>query len=161
MLYNLTGAFMFLGLISLIHSTFDSFLNNGAVSFSKDIVGKIIKLDDKQTLWLSQQATIAIAFLGLIIAIWKNDLIDILFLGYTIWVPTILASLIWILYNKDKKLQPLSFWSGLFTGGISWWLFEYVITDTFPAIVAGLTVNFGTILIVQRYKKSRQKKIRG
>jgi SSS family solute:Na+ symporter len=151
-LHSLIGAFMFLGLISLIHSTFDSFLNNGAVSFSKDIVGNITTLDEKQELWLSQQATIAISFLGLVIAIWKNDLIDILFIGYTIWVPTILASLIWILYNKDKKLLQLSFWLGLVLGVTGWWLFEYMIKDTFPAIVAGLLVNFITIILIQRYK---------
>lgn len=151
--YYLMGGFVFLVFISLIHSTFDSFLNNGAISFSRDIVGKFVKLNDKQNLWLSQQATIGIAFLGLFIAIWKNDLIDILFLGYTVWVPTILASLIWILLNKGEKLKALSFWIGIIVGISFWILFEYIFKDTIPSTLIGLIMNYVAILIIQKNSK--------
>ncbi|MCK4346734.1 MAG: hypothetical protein KAX05_15730 [Bacteroidales bacterium] len=123
---NICGAFVFLVFISLIHSTFDSFLNNGANSFSHDILGKLLRLDSKQKDWLAKQATIGISVLGLAIAIWKNDLIDILFLGYTVWVPTILPSLIWIILKPNKQLSNQSFLGGFFSGVISWYIFEYI-----------------------------------
>ena len=151
-IYNIFGAFAFLVFISLIHSTFDSFLNNGAVSFSKDMIGKIIKLKNNQELWVAKQATIAISVLGLFIAIWKNDLIDILFIGYTVWVPTILASLIWILLNKDKKLKSISFWIGLIVGISSWYLAEYSFQSFVPSILIGLILNYLTINILQKIK---------
>ncbi len=153
-LWNIVGAGVFLVLISLIHSTFDSFLNTGAISISKDFFGKILKLSNEQVLWLSKQATIGISALGLIIAIWKNDLIDILFIGYTVWVPSILAPFVWILYNPDKKLKSYSFWGGLAVGSLSWFVFEYWLPFFIPATIMGLFLNSITILFLQRFLKT-------
>ena len=150
-IYNIFGAFSFVVFISLIHSTFDSFLNNGAVSFSKDMLGKLVKLTKNQELWVAKQATIAISVLGLIIAIWQNDLIDILFIGYTVWVPTILASLLWILLNKNNKLSSKSFWIGLIFGVLTWYIFEHVVQSFIPAILIGLVLNYLVILVSQKY----------
>lgn len=152
-LFYVLGAFSFLVFISLIHSTFDSFLNNGAVSFSKDIVGKLIKISPQQELWVAKQATIAISVLGLIIAIWKNDLIDILFIGYTVWVPTILPALLWLILNKTKNINTLSLWIGLMIGIISWYIFEYKVEFILPSILIGLILNYTTIVIVNKLTK--------
>lgn len=149
-IHYILGAFAFLVFISLIHSTFDSFLNNGAVSFSRDMIGKIIKLTENQELWVAKQATIAISVLGLFIAVWKNDLIDVLFIGYTVWVPTILASLIWLLLNKDKKLTSKSFWIGFLVGIVAWYVFEYSIKTFIPSILIGFVLNYTAIIFSQK-----------
>lgn len=153
--YNVLGAFTFLVFISLIHSTFDSFLNNGALSFSKDILSNILNLNKKQEVWVSKQATIGISVLGLVIALWKDDLIDILFLGYTVWVPTILAPLIWIILNKNKNLLSQSFWGGLIIGLFVWILFDNFILFVIPSILIGLILNYITIVIIQKYYPSK------
>ena len=146
---NIFGAFTFLVFISLIHSTFDSFLNNGAISFSKDIISNYVKLDRSQELSISRQITLGISVLGLVIALTSDDLIDILFYGYTVWVPFVLAPLIWIILNKKKKLNSKSFWYGLLVGFVTWIIFRNIEFLLIPSILAGLISNYATIALSQ------------
>ena len=148
--YKLLGALTFLAFLGLIHSTFDSFLNVGAVSFSRDFIGNLFGTNDEDQKWLAQRATLGIAAIGLLLAIWVNDLIDILFIGYTIWVPSLLAPMLRIVLNPDKKLKEGFFWIGILLGSVSFSLFNWLIITPVPAILIGFVFNGAAILICEK-----------
>ena len=148
--YKLLGALTFLAFLGLIHSTFDSFLNVGAVSFSRDVIGNLFGTSDKDQKWLAQRATLGIAAIGLLLAIWVNDLIDILFIGYTIWVPSLLAPMLRIVLNPGKKLGQRSFLTGILLGSVSFGLFKWLIITPVPAILIGFVFNGAAILICEK-----------
>lgn len=148
--YKLLGALTFLAFLGLIHSTFDSFLNVGAVSFSRDFIGNLFETDTKDQKWLAQRATLGIAAIALLLAIWVNDLIDILFMGYTIWVPSLLAPMLRIVLNPDKKLAQRTFLIGILLGSVSFGLFNWLIITPVPAILIGFVFNGAAILICER-----------
>lgn len=148
--YKFLGALAFLAFLALIHSTFDSFLNVGAVSFSRDFIGNLFETSGKDQKWLAQRATLGIAAIGLILAIWKNDLIEILFIGYTIWVPSLLAPMLRIVIKPDKKLGQTSFWIGISLGTVSFGLFNWLIITPVPAILIGFVFNGAAILICEK-----------
>ena len=148
--YKLLGALTFLAFLGLIHSTFDSFLNVGAVSFSRDFIGNLFETDAKDQKWLAQRATLGIAAIALLLAIWVNDLIDILFMGYTIWVPSLLAPMLRIVLNPDKKLAQRTFLIGILMGSVSFGLFNWLIITPVPAILIGFVFNGAAILICEK-----------
>lgn len=148
--YKLLGALTFLAFLGLIHSTFDSFLNVGAVSFSRDFIGNLFETNDQDQTWLAQRATLGIAAIGLILAIWVNDLIDILFIGYTIWVPSLLAPMLRIVIKPNKKLKQRSFVIGILLGSVSFVLFNWLIITPVPAILIGFVFNGAAILICEK-----------
>ena len=148
--YKLLGALTFLAFLGLIHSTFDSFLNVGAVSFSRDVIGNLFGIGDKDQKWLAQRATLGIAAIGLLLAIWVNDLIEILFIGYTIWVPSLLAPMLRIVLNPHKKLGQRSFLIGISLGSVSFGLFNWLIITPVPAILIGFVFNGAAILICEK-----------
>nr|VFJ64422.1 MAG: Na+/proline symporter [Candidatus Kentron sp. DK] len=145
-LWGIMGAFIFAGLLALIHSTYDSFLNVGSSSFANDVIG-VFNDDDKLLYQTTRQMSIAISALGLIVAIWFDNIIDALIFGYTIWVPSLLAPLLYILLvSKNNKLDSRVFWFSFVAGSTTWLLLEYVIkTDGWvsfiPSIVWGLVIN--------------------
>ena len=149
--YKFLGALTFLAFLGLIHSTFDSFLNVGAVSFSRDFIGNLFETTNEEyQKWLAQRATLGIAAIGLLLAIWVNDLIDILFIGYTMWVPSLLAPMLRIVLNPDKKLGQRSFLIGILLGSVSFGLFNWLIITPVPAILIGFAFNGAAILICEK-----------
>ena len=155
--YKLLGALTFLAFLGLIHSTFDSFLNVGAVSFSRDFIGNLFekfgkyKMNYEDQKWLAQRATLGIAAIGLLLAIWVNDLIDILFIGYTMWVPSLLAPMLRIVLKPDKQLGQRSFLIGILLGSASFGLFNWLIITPVPAILIGFIFNGAAILICEKF----------
>lgn len=148
-LWGFLGMFVFTGLLALTHSTFDSFLNVGAVAFSRDFMGGILSLTDSQQSWLAQKMAMSIAVLGVIISIWSRDLIEILMIGYTVWVPSLLVPFAWIILNPDKKLSVLGFCCGLIAGVFGWFFFEYVFDLYIPGILAGFFFNLFVLMAFQ------------
>lgn len=159
-LWGVIGALIFAGMLALIHSTYDSFLNVGASSFANDVIG-MFHTNEKLLYQTTRQMSIAISALGLIVAIWFDNIIDALIFGYTIWVPSLLAPFLYILIiSKDNKLNCYAFWSSFSLGSITWLLTEYVIkidgyASYVPSIVWGLIVNI-ICLCIGKYVTSNK-----
>lgn len=148
-LWYLAGAVIVAGLLALIHSTFDAFLNAGAVSFSRDVAAASTRLSDSQQGAVARVAAIVIALLGTGAAFLGDSLIGLLLVGYTIWVPSLLAPFAWILLNSPRKLAPLAFWAAVLAGGAGWYIFEYLVSTPVPGILAGFIANLVVLLLVQ------------
>lgn len=152
-LWYVVGAVMVVGLMALIHSTFDAFLNVGAVAFARDVVGGLIEVDDTSQGTMVRQAVVSIAVLGTIVALWGDSLIGILLIGYTIWVPSLLAPFAWILVNPARRLEPSAFWAAVISGAVGWYVFEYQIQFFVPGILAGFILNLLALLLVQGFRQ--------
>lgn len=154
---SVVGVLVFIGLLAMIHSTFDSFLNVGAVAFARDFLGGLVALTDETQGWIVRRATFVIAIFGIVVATFGGSLIDILLVGYTIWVPSLLPGLLWLLLHGSKKLTPVAFWSGLVAGIAFWGFIEYVLTNSpAPSIAVGFVANFLVIGIIDKMAADRE-----
>jgi hypothetical protein len=90
-----------------------------------------------------------IAALGTGVAFLGDSLIGILLIGYTIWVPSLLAPFAWVLLNSRTKLTAIAFWSAVLAGAAGWATFEYLVETPIPGILAGFLANLVVLLLVQ------------
>ncbi|WP_339040558.1 sodium:solute symporter family transporter [Candidatus Lariskella endosymbiont of Hedychridium roseum] len=82
------------GLLAVIMSTADSWLNNASVLFTHDIIKKIMHLTERQALLLARIFTFIIGILAIFIAIHRKELIEIEWFISNAWVPLIVIPLI-------------------------------------------------------------------
>ncbi|MDD3029461.1 MAG: sodium:solute symporter family protein [Alphaproteobacteria bacterium] len=91
----LTQSFVIAGIISIIMSSADSFLNSASVAFSNDIVRPLLKkpLSKKKELHLAQAITLIVGLLAVLFAVSIESVLDILLYAYNFWAPTVLVPL--------------------------------------------------------------------
>lgn len=79
----LLSAFIFLGLCSAIMSTMDSLINTGALSLSVDVYQKYVKPNSsaESSVAIARIATIAVAFIALLIALKIQSVLTISWIG--------------------------------------------------------------------------------
>lgn len=142
------------GMISVVMSTLDSILNTGGVSFRKDIMEQLFTVKENDKLTYTRMAILFIATSGLILTIFENDIVSLLIIGYTIWVPTITFPLAYYLL-KDKIKYKKSGLIGMIVGIIGYIAFEYFIKSFIPSIVAGLFFNVLALLITEKLKDEK------
>jgi|GEM_PF-4429865 len=141
----------FVGLIALMHSTFDAILNSGGVAFSRDIIGSFKQLTDKQQGTIARWSMLGISLLGMVIPFIWNDLIDILLVGYTIWAPTLMPIFAWLILTKPSRVSAIMFWVPLAAGLGGWLLSPHILPEEFvPAILTGVVLNVLAILVMTR-----------
>lgn len=146
-LWGLAGAVVFAGLLALIHSTYDSFLQVGSTSFAKDVVGSFVADSDNLYAWVAKQSAVAISVFGLLMGIWFDNIVDALIFGYTIWVPSLLPPFLFLIFSDRPKLSPLAFLMAFVSGTSVWIITEFFVQlsgwmSFVPSIVLGLLVNF-------------------
>jgi len=135
-----TGGYLLLlvVLVSVVMSSLDSLLNAGAVVFTQDIVKPFVMLTDNVALNIGRAATIVIAAVAAVGAVFVPSIIDGLLICYTIWAPAILPALIiglWI-----KKPRPLAGILSMGVGTIVAVTFKFIFPDLIgiPAIIPAL-----------------------
>lgn len=144
LIHSIAMMIVVLGLMSLVHSTFDSVLQNGATTFVKDIVRSVVEISDFESNKLSKQVIFAIAVLGIITASLGNNLISILLLGYTIWVPTCVVPLVAAILTNNQRFESGVLVFSLIAGVLGFVLFEYYYDTIFPGILMGFIFNLIT-----------------
>ena len=132
-------ALLLVVLISVVMSSLDSLLNAGAVAFTQDIIQPFKKLKNGQALSTGRAATIAIALVAAVCAVFVPSIIEGLLLCYTIWAPAILPALIIGLFVKNPR--PLAGILSMGIGTIVAIVFEFTLSDLIgiPAIIPALT----------------------
>jgi SSS family solute:Na+ symporter len=131
-------ALLLVVLISVVMSSLDSLLNAGAVAFTQDIIQPFTKLQNGQALSTGRAATIAIAIVAAVCAVFVPSIIEGLLLCYTIWAPAILPALIIGLIIKNPR--PLAGILSMGIGTIVAIVFESTLSDLIgiPAIIPAL-----------------------
>ncbi|MBI1282549.1 MAG: hypothetical protein GC179_30765 [Anaerolineaceae bacterium] len=91
-----------IALVGIVMSSLDSLLNSGGVSFSEDVVSWFFSsMDDKYQLNLSRIGIFVISVTGCIAALRVESIIDGLLTCYAMWAPSIIPSLIYILFLRN------------------------------------------------------------
>ena len=88
-------AFVVAGIISVVMSSADSFLNSASVAFTNDIVEpfKKEKKQDRESLFTARMATLITGSLAMLFAIKIKSILDILIYAYNFWAPIIMIPL--------------------------------------------------------------------
>jgi SSS family solute:Na+ symporter len=79
------------GIISVVMSSADSFLNGAAVACSNDVINPLRRepLRETQQLLLAKAVTVLVGVLAVVFAIKIRSILDILIWAYNFWAPTI------------------------------------------------------------------------
>lgn len=144
------------GLLAVLMSSADSFLNAASISVVQDIVKpmKGISFNSRSQLIWSRITTVSVGALGGVFALSTKSALDILLVAYNFWTPFILVPLVAGILGF--KASPRAFWIGCI-GGISatcLWLSLMGDTD-FNGSIVGIIVNL-TLFVTIRFLERKQ-----
>lgn len=125
-------------LIAIVMSSQEATLNSASVSLVRDLVPRLARLDDRQSLRLAQAFTLILAALAIVIASYSPSIIEGLLILYSIWAPTILLPLVAALFIAQPR--PLAGCLAIVCGGSVSIVWQTVLHEPagVPAILAGL-----------------------
>lgn len=131
--------FVVAGIVSVVMSSADSFLNGAAVAVSNDIIKplKKVPLSERTELKLAQLITFLVGVLAIVFAIKIKSVLDILIYAYNFWAPIIVVPLACVLVGRGGK-NKWAFWLAAFVGFASNMVWNYIGS---PAGVDGLVVG--------------------
>lgn len=97
------------GIVSIVMSSADSFLNGAAIALTNDMVQPLRRkpLDSRQELLLAKWATLVVGLLAVIFAISIKSVLDILIYAYNFWAPIILIPLVGVLLGLGAGLASM------------------------------------------------------
>lgn len=140
------------GIIAVVMSSADAFLNAAAVCISHDVVKPLRQktLGATQELFLGRMATLAIGLVGMLFALSHTSILDILLLAYNFWTPFILVPLVAGILGYRTTADV--FWKSAFTGisvmGMA--LLWQGQQTRFDAAIFGIFANFITFWMLYR-----------
>lgn len=151
------------GLIAVIMSTADSFMNSAAVSFSHDFFKSFIgkSLSEEGELLATKVVTFIIGILGCFMAFRFDNLLDIMLYSYALWGPVVTVPLLAGLFNvkADKKCFFIAMFPGVFTLFI-WNVFDLEAKTTIQELLPALFVNalffFGSNWYIKKRLKQQK-----
>jgi Na+/pantothenate symporter len=94
-----------------------------------------------------------IGVFGSTLAFSSTNLVDILFLGYSVWVPTIVVPFAFALYRREHKGSTLAATSGILAGIIGYAVAQFLKLAMVPPLVLGLVCNLIVFLVVSKTTK--------
>jgi solute:Na+ symporter, SSS family len=128
-------------LMGVVMSTFDSILNAGAVSVTRDLIAPFVRLSDEDEFSIAKVVVLTIAVFGVGFTLLSDDIVQILFWGYTFWAPAIVAPLGYLIYRRGNVHSRLSGLIAMICGGAGWLLGETYLSKYIPSILTGLIIS--------------------
>ncbi|WP_310621469.1 sodium:solute symporter family protein [Flexibacterium corallicola] len=138
--------FVFSGVIAIIMSTADSYLNSASITFVKDILLPLRSkpLQEETLLFLAKIATLVVGVLSILFAISIESILDILIYAYNYWAPIILVPLVNAIYGLRKGTLP--FLAGATAGGLTTLVWQSFLSS--PGDISGLVLGVLMNLLV-------------
>ncbi len=151
------------GMISVVMSSADSFLNAASVSFVNDVVQPLRRhpLVEKAQLHLARIITVAVGVASIIFALMIKSVLDILIFAYNFWAPAILIPLVAAILGI--KAAKKSFLAAAVCGIVSAVVWDAILKSPggFSGLVLGVFVNLFVFLIVRSYENRKSEKVAG
>ena len=149
------------GIISIVMSSADSFLNSASVCLVRDIISpfKYRKNEDlsnqKQGLFFIQLITLIIGALATILALKIGNVLDILLFAYRFWAPVILVPLLAIMIGLTPNAK--CFYISAFLGALSVIVLSLYNNNLYEidSTVVGFFVNLIAFSITYRFIKNK------
>ncbi|MCA9508127.1 MAG: sodium:solute symporter family protein [Myxococcales bacterium] len=148
------------GLLSVVMSTADSYLNAAGIAFVHDVIGPLRqgKISDKGELKLAKWATFMIGSLATVIALSFSSIMSIILFSLNFWGPIIVvplyAGLLGVKVNKG------SFLGGVVGGILAFCIWHFLVEprlnigSLIPSMI-GNFIGFCFIHFLQKYKSTR------
>ncbi len=146
------------GVISIIMSSADSFLNSSAISFVHDVLKPIKRkpISELSELKYARTATLLTGILAVIFALSIDSVLDILIYSYNFWAPTVLVPLVAaVLGFKVNKNQ---FKAGAVVGIAAVIIWRVVFQNPFgiEGLVVGFFANLSAFIIAGKKNSSQR-----
>jgi len=149
---GLMGIFA-LSLLSTVMSTVDSYSFLAASTFGNDIVGRLLKLKEKDIIIYTRFGLIISATLAVFLAIFFKSVVDIWHAFGSIGTPALLVPVFFSIVGKRRMVPNAAFASILLSGVLStaWYVSKFFNTDQsywfnlepiFPGLVVSLILFF-------------------
>lgn len=131
--------FVVAGIISIVMSSADSFLNAAAVALIGDVINPLRKteLSDRVGLWVAKIATLLVGLGAVLFAMKIENVLDILLFTYNFWAPVVLVPLVATILGV--KATRKTFLVGAFCGVVALAIWHWLLKD--PQGIDGLVVG--------------------
>ncbi|HXV27928.1 MAG TPA: sodium:solute symporter family protein [bacterium] len=151
--------FVIAGMISIVMSSADSFLNSASIAFVHDLVKPLrrVPLSEKTELSLAKWTTVVVGVASIIFAVKIKSILDILIYAYNFWAPIILVPLAAALLGY--KATSRNFLVGAAAGltGVAVWRFWLQNPGGFDGLVVGTFCNFIAFTTYYYFKKIKSR----
>jgi SSS family solute:Na+ symporter len=146
------------GMIAVLMSSADAFLNSAGIALSRDVIGVLRPkpLDNKTELLISRFATLVVGLTAVFFALRISSVLDILLYAYNFWTPFILVPLVAGILGY--RLTPQAFWTSSLFGISSTLLWNFFCRNSLDldieGTLIGIIVNliiFITFLCIEKY----------
>ncbi|MBN2706033.1 MAG: sodium:solute symporter family protein [Deltaproteobacteria bacterium] len=149
--------FVVAGIISVVMSSADSFLNSASVAFTNDIVGpfKKEKRQGRHGLFTARIATLITGSLATLFAVKINSVLDILIYAYNFWAPIIMIPLAATLLGVCATTR--TFLAGATAGisGVLIWNRFLGKPGGFDGLIIGVFCNIIAFSLVHKFSTNR------
>ena len=143
--------FVIAGIISVVMSSADSFLNSAAVAFVNDIIRPLRtrQLSQAKTLLLARLVTLVVGVVAVVFALTIESLLDIFLLAYTYWAPVMVVPLAATILGVRRSTAV--FVAAAVAGALTAFAWNLLLGNPaeIEGFVVGVLVN-GTIFIMAR-----------
>lgn len=143
------------GVLAVIMSTADSFLNVSAIATTRDVVAVLLpsRINDKSELRMTRAVTVLFGFISIYIATMFYSMLDFWLYFSNFWTPTVVAPM--LLYILNFKTDIRTYLTSVIIGFCAIILFRYSVPEDFVIIsqVIGAVVTFISMLVLGKYLK--------
>lgn len=148
------------GVISIIMSSADSFLNSSAISFVHDVLKPLKKkpVSDRRELQYARTATLVTGIIAVIFALSIESILDILIYSYNFWAPTVLVPLTAALMGM--KVNRTQFRAGAVAGITAVIVWRVFLQSPFgiDGLVVGFFANLAAFIVAGNPAAAYRKK---
>lgn len=137
------------GIIAIIMSSADSFMNTASISFSHDILKTILgkNLKDSHELMLTKLITVFITVFAYFLATKFDNIMDMMMYSFNLWGPVISIPLLFGIFGY--KIVQRGFYLGIIAGVFSsfyWSLADLEKSTYIDPLIPGLFFHFATFV---------------
>lgn len=144
------------GVLAVIMSTADSFLNVSAIAVTKDVFAVLwpSRMNDKSELMLSRGVTVLLGIVSINAATKFSSMVDFGLYFSNFWTPTVVAPM--LLYLLNFKTDIKTYLISIVIGFVSIVFFRYSVSEDCAVVsqVVGAMVTFVTMYVLGKYLKT-------
>jgi len=141
------------GVLAVIMSTADSFLNVSSIAATRDVIAILwpSRINDKTELMLSRIVTVLLGFVSVYVATMFSSMIDFGLYFSNFWTPTVVAPMFLYLFNFKTDIK--TYWISVVIGFVSIIIFRYSVSEDYVIIsqIVGALVTFIAMFVLGEY----------
>ncbi|GHB39587.1 sodium:solute symport protein [Pseudovibrio japonicus] len=143
---------VFAGVIAIVMSSADSYLNSASIAFVNDVLRPLKRKEMKEEdlLFIAKLVTLVVGLLSILFAVSIESILDILIYAYNYWAPIVLVPLVAAIYGMRRG--NTAFIAGAMTGVVATIFWESALHAPLdiPGLVVGVFANLAVFLLVPK-----------